>query len=912
MPQVNKIWVPVVPDARGFREDLKKTLSAVERSLELTIPLAFDEGKLREDVRGALTAAQAEADRAPIDAKVDLDDEGVKRKLKELSDSRKVTINADADTGKARASLLLASRPRTVEFLVNINKASLAKAGTALSALSGLRVAQDAVRNLTTAFSNMDRAVPAISGIALAVGSLSSVALSSVSGIVTFGASLAPLAALAAPLPGLLLAGGLAAGVFAAAMVDAGSQLGSLKPGFAALQDSISSKFWDQAKQPILDLVNGVLPSLQSGLSNVASSLGTWSASVAKSFQTAFSPEVIGTITGALSDSIVASTQGTDAFAASLASLGTFAAQYLPGIGNMFSDLSIRFNGFIQTVVGNGQLAGWVQEATAVLGQLGAVFTNTFGILGNIADAAFAAGGSGIQTLAGALQQINTITAGPAFQGALTTIFAGAADGAQALGGALAPIGDLLVGLAPQIAGALSGLSANAADLISGIASALNQPAVASGLDAALAGISAGIAGLLPALPVLGTLLGAAMATFGQLAAVIGPVLGAALQAVAPLFTAVLGAVMPIAAIAGPLLVQAIQLLAPLFTQLAAVLTPIATALLPVVSAVFAALGPVITTLVAAFQPLVAAIMPLLAAVLAVLMPIIQALAPILTALIPPITQVATLIASVLIVAFQAILPVVQAVISAVVPIVQSLATVITGVVNVISGLLTGNWSQVWQGAQQIVSGVFGVISGVISGAINVIRSVISSGLSVVQSTFSNIFGALGGIVRNAMSAVGTAVSGLKDTVLGAISGAGSWLVSVGKNIFEGLISGLKSMGSSILSAVTGPIKDAISGAKSLLGIHSPSRVFRDEVGKQIVDGFVLGITANASSARSAVEDMAGYVPSLPSFSTSGAGVVAAGAGGVQKTYAPTFQNYGRDFTEQNFLNAMHQIDVLT
>ncbi|MBK0296632.1 hypothetical protein IAE22_32200, partial [Bacillus sp. S34] len=88
--------------------------------------------------------------------------------------------------------------------------------------------------------------------------------------------------------------------MFAAAMVDAGSQLGSLKGGFSGLQDSISGAFWAKAKQPILDLVSGVLPSLQSGLTKVASSLGSWSASVAGSFQKAFSPSVIGTITGKL------------------------------------------------------------------------------------------------------------------------------------------------------------------------------------------------------------------------------------------------------------------------------------------------------------------------------------------------------------------------------------------------------------------------------------------------------------------------------------------------------------------------------------------------------------------------------------------------------------------------------------
>ncbi|MBK0297294.1 hypothetical protein IAE22_36270, partial [Bacillus sp. S34] len=71
--------------------------------------------------------------------------------------------------------------------------------------------------------------------------------------------------------------------------------------------------------------------------------------------------------------------------------------------------------------------------------------------LGNVADAAFAAGGSGLQTLANSLAAINQLTAGPAFQGALTTVFQGAAAGASGLAAALGPIGEMFANLAPSL-----------------------------------------------------------------------------------------------------------------------------------------------------------------------------------------------------------------------------------------------------------------------------------------------------------------------------------------------------------------------------------------------------------------------------------------------------------------------------
>lgn len=889
----NKVWVAVVPNTKNFASDLRKFLNRIEKTLELIVDVRADTRRAEEEVRASVERMSAHT--AVIN--VDADTSRAERRVKDVSESRDATVNVDADTGLATAQIAAVSRRRKVELVLSVTKGSLATVGTALAALSGARVAQSALSNIGDALSNLDRSVPAIAGLALTIGSIGSLALSSVSGIVTLGASLAPLAALVAPLPGLLLAGVAAAGVFAAAMVDAGTQLGSLKGGFSALQDSISGAFWERAKQPILDLVNGVLPSLQSGLTNVASSLGSWSASVAASFQAAFSPEVVGTITGQLASAIDASKRGTDAFASSIATLGTFSAQYLPGIGNWFSDISIRFNGFIQTVTSNGQLAGWVQEATAVLGQLGAVFSNTFGILGNIADAAFAAGGSGLQTLAGALATINQVTAGPVFQGALTTFFEGAAAGASGLAAALGPIGGMFVALAPALAGALAGLGATAGALVSGIASALSQPVVATGIESAVSGIATAVQGILPALPALGTAFGTLMGVVGQLASQLGPVLGAALSAVAPVITSLGVALQPVIATLGPALVAVISAVAPVVSQLAAAFMPLITAVLPLLQAalgvilpIISALVPVITALIppivsvvnviaSALAPILSALGPLITTALQAVIPIVMQLAgvftqlmPTLLQIIPPVVQIATTIGSLLIPIFQAILPVVSAVISAVVPIVQSLVTVITGVVNIVAGLLSGNFSQAWKGAQQVVSGVWGVITSVISGAINIVRSVITAGLNVVRSVFSSVFGALGGLVSGAMSAIGGAVSSgvsavigffsaMPGRIVGALSGLASMLVGVGQNLMQGFINGVSGFAGRMIAAVTAPIQGAINAAKGLLGIHSPSRVFR-QIGDYVGQGLVQGLNGSRKGVEDASRRMSNAVGS--------------------------------------------------
>ncbi|MGG3662515.1 phage tail protein [Bacillus gobiensis] len=82
-------------------------------------------------------------------------------------------------------------------------------------------------------------------------------------------------------------------------------------------------------------------------------------------------------------------------------------------------------------------------------------------------------------------------------------------------------------------------------------------------------------------------------------------------------------------------------------------------------------------------------------------------------------------------------------------------------------------------------------------------------------------------------------------------------LVSIGKNIMQGLKNGIKSMGRAVLNTVTniaGGIKDKITGA---LGIHSPSRWMRDMVGKNIGAGMIVGMDKMSSSVASTSNKLA-------------------------------------------------------
>lgn len=100
------------------------------------------------------------------------------------------------------------------------------------------------------------------------------------------------------------------------------------------------------------------------------------------------------------------------------------------------------------------------------------------------------------------------------------------------------------------------------------------------------------------------------------------------------------------------------------------------------------------------------------------------------------------------------------------------------------------------------------------------------------------------------------------DMILGAIGDLGSLLYDTGANLVNGFINGVQSMANSLIESVKGPIDDAIQGAKNLLGIASPSKVFR-QIGRYTSEGLALGILDGGQKAESAIAQVAGGVASV-------------------------------------------------
>jgi hypothetical protein len=106
---------------------------------------------------------------------------------------------------------------------------------------------------------------------------------------------------------------------------------------------------------------------------------------------------------------------------------------------------------------------------------------------------------------------------------------------------------------------------------------------------------------------------------------------------------------------------------------------------------------------------------------------------------------------------------------------------------------------------------------------------------------------------------------GLPGMLLGIVTSAwvsvidyltGIDLASVGTNIMLGMVKGIGAGVGAVVSAVKNAMSSAIAAAKSVLGIHSPSTVFEQDVAANTVAGYTGGIEDGTDDVQAATEAM--------------------------------------------------------
>ncbi|WP_271003836.1 hypothetical protein [Listeria seeligeri] len=271
-------------------------------------------------------------------------------------------------------------------------------------------------------------------------------------------------------------------------------------------------------------------------------------------------------------------------------------------------------------------------------------------------------------------------------------------------------------------------------------------------------------------------------------------------------------------------------------------------------------------------------IMALINVVISLLPTIIEAGIQILMALIQGIIQMLPVLveAALLLITslFQALIESLPLIIEAGI---ELLFALIDGLIQILPQLIEAAITIVMALFQALIDNLPAIIEagiklllGLIDGLIQMLPELIDAALTLVTSLVDGLIDNIDVIIEAGWDLLKAIVKGLWDNkdeiaeagkdlvgkLIDAVVGMGEDLVQAGKDLIGGLVEGIKSKAKDAVDAVKNVANDVVEGAKGLLKIHSPSRVFRDEVGKYIPAGIAVGIQADSNKIDSAMKKM--------------------------------------------------------
>ena len=203
-------------------------------------------------------------------------------------------------------------------------------------------------------------------------------------------------------------------------------------------------------------------------------------------------------------------------------------------------------------------------------------------------------------------------------------------------------------------------------------------------------------------------------------------------------------------------------------------------------------------------------------------------------------------------------------------PIINGIRNTIGNVLNAIKSV----WTSIWNAVKSVASAIWNAISGVVSTYIQNVRNTISTVLNAISGVWTSVWNSVSSFLGNIWHGITSAVSNgiqnvsntvgrIKSTVLGAVSGAGQWLYDTGRQIISGLINGIGGAFQWVRNTISNLGSSLVGWAKSVLGIHSPSRIFRDEVGKWIPAGMAQGIDKASGLVADSIDGLTDMVPTV-------------------------------------------------
>lgn len=264
---------------------------------------------------------------------------------------------------------------------------------------------------------------------------------------------------------------------------------------------------------------------------------------------------------------------------------------------------------------------------------------------------------------------------------------------------------------------------------------------------------------------------------------------------------------------------------------------------------------------------------------------------------------------------FSAIVEVIAFVVTGFQQLYEDISGFVTGVVQFFTVDLPNAINALVQWFAQLPGNIAGFLSTVIANVAAWVANMASNAVSAGSRFISGIAGFMSALPGNIASwlsgVISTVVSWVSQFASNATSAASQFasglinglasipdqVTSIGSNIIQGMVNGVTGAAGRLIDSVKGAVGDAINAAKNLLGIHSPSRVFR-KIGQYTMQGAALGVDDDADVLlRSTDNAMRGMISTAQDIAMPGVNSTAGGVSAVISWLAENLPSIIAEFT---------------
>lgn len=155
-----------------------------------------------------------------------------------------------------------------------------------------------------------------------------------------------------------------------------------------------------------------------------------------------------------------------------------------------------------------------------------------------------------------------------------------------------------------------------------------------------------------------------------------------------------------------------------------------------------------------------------------------------------------------------------------------------------------------------VFDGALSTVSGFVSNVVNFFTVSVPNAVSNMLSAAGRIPGQIASFLGSALSSAASFVGSFASSAIQAagqfvsnivsgLSGLAGRVTSVGSDIVHGIWSGISGAAGWLMNQISGFANNIVSGIKGFFGIHSPSTVMRDQVGKYLAEGVAVGWEKN-------------------------------------------------------------------